>query len=54
MESTLNLGWKFCGIAPSPIQGAAGNWEYWLWLDTTSEAEIPDLDAINQICLNLC
>jgi 23S rRNA (cytidine1920-2'-O)/16S rRNA (cytidine1409-2'-O)-methyltransferase len=50
MEYALSLGWKFCGITPSPIQGAAGNWEYWLWLDTISEAEAPNLGAINQIC----
>ncbi len=50
LEFALGLGWKFRGITPSPIQGAAGNWEYWLWLDTISEAQAPDLPAINAIC----
>lgn len=50
LEFGLSLGWKFCGITPSPIQGAAGNWEYWLWLDTISEIEPPNLEAINRIC----
>ncbi len=50
MDSALNLGWKYKGITPSPIQGAAGNWEYWLWLDQTSETEAPNLEVINQIC----
>jgi len=50
LDFALALGWKFCGITPSPIQGAAGNWEYWLWLNTFSQAEAPNLEAINQIC----
>jgi 23S rRNA (cytidine1920-2'-O)/16S rRNA (cytidine1409-2'-O)-methyltransferase len=50
LEFGLSLGWKFCGITPSPIQGAAGNWEYWLWLNTISQVEAPNLEAINQIC----
>lgn len=53
LEFALSLGWKFCGITPSPIQGAAGNWEYWLWLNTISGAEVPNLEAINEICLGI-
>ncbi|AFY75273.1 hemolysin A [Synechococcus sp. PCC 7502] len=50
MNFALELGWKYNGITPSPIQGAAGNWEYWLWLNTESEVDAPNLAAINQIC----
>jgi 23S rRNA (cytidine1920-2'-O)/16S rRNA (cytidine1409-2'-O)-methyltransferase len=50
LDCALNLSWKYKGITPSPIQGAAGNWEYWLWLDQNSEIEVPDLGAINRMC----
>ncbi len=49
MHTALRLGWHFRGMTPSPIQGPAGNWEYWLWLDTDSELSIPTMEIINQI-----
>lgn len=52
LEYALGMGWKFRGLTTSPIQGAAGNWEYWLWLATSSEfATPPSLEAIQTVCI---
>jgi len=49
MTMASSLGWHFRGMAPSPIQGPAGNWEYWLWLDTNDDLTAPSLEIIQQM-----
>jgi 23S rRNA (cytidine1920-2'-O)/16S rRNA (cytidine1409-2'-O)-methyltransferase len=51
LNHAQELGWQFQGLAPSPIQGRTGNYEYWLWLsDRSSDIVIPSFDEILLIC----
>ncbi|MBD2104628.1 TlyA family RNA methyltransferase [Leptolyngbya sp. FACHB-261] len=45
LSRAQELGWCYRGVALSPLEGPAGNREYWLWLHTESESAIPDLDV---------
>ena len=49
LQAAQQLGWKYCGLTESPIQGPAGNIEYLLWLAMDSSALLIDMDAIKQI-----
>ena len=48
INSSIDQGWKFKGLLPSPITGPAGNHEYLLWLggDLGSINKIPDLKSL--------
>lgn len=47
LQASIDLGWHFRGLSPSPIQGRTGNHEYWLWLDRISTLPVPSIDEIN-------
>lgn len=43
------LGWRYGGLTWSPITGPAGNIEYLLWLNMTSNHEVPKLEMIQDL-----
>lgn len=49
LQTAQELGWQYCGLTWSPIQGPAGNIEYLLWLAMNSQTSAPDLKAIQQV-----
>ncbi|MBE9125984.1 MULTISPECIES: TlyA family RNA methyltransferase [unclassified Coleofasciculus] len=49
LQAAQNLGWAYRGLSWSPITGPAGNIEYLLWLGMDSQAQPPDLAAIQEI-----
>ncbi len=47
LTTSLETGWQFQGLIPSPIQGRTGNYEYWLWLsERSAEIVAPSLEEI--------
>lgn len=49
LQAAEPLGWHYRGLTWSPLLGPAGNIEYLLWLDTTSNLPFPDAATIQQI-----
>lgn len=52
LDCAINIGWKYKGLIPSPIQGPAGNVEYLLWLDAHSELTTPSMEQLSKITKN--
>ncbi|MBE9221735.1 TlyA family RNA methyltransferase [Cyanobacterium stanieri LEGE 03274] len=51
LHCATNIGWKYKGLIPSPIQGPAGNVEYLLWLGILGSGLMPsdkDLEELTR------
>lgn len=51
LQVAQQLGWQYCGLTWSPLQGPAGNIEYLLWLAMDSFNPPVGIDAIRQITI---
>ncbi|MDX1978463.1 MAG: TlyA family RNA methyltransferase [Pseudanabaenaceae cyanobacterium bins.68] len=51
LNGAIALGWQFQAMTVSPITGATGNHEYWLWLNQQPSTHPPTPVAIAQLAL---
>jgi 23S rRNA (cytidine1920-2'-O)/16S rRNA (cytidine1409-2'-O)-methyltransferase len=51
IQAARALGWTYQDFTWSPLVGPAGNIEYLLWLSTTPEQPVPDIDALEAIAI---
>lgn len=49
LTAATTLGWQFQAMTVSPITGATGNHEYWLWLNQHPSPHPPTPEAIAQL-----
>ena len=49
LTAAIALGWHYAGLTWSPLLGPAGNIEFLLWLDLTSQVIAPDAPALLQV-----